>query len=46
MTELEALQARRELLLEKISMAAAEIERIDERLSFLLEGNKGQGEAV
>lgn len=45
MTELEALQARRKLLLEKLSRAADEVKRIDERLTFLLGGRKGQGGA-
>jgi len=42
MTEPEALQARRSLLLERIGQAADEISKIDGRLSALLEG-RGPG---
>ncbi len=45
MSEPEALQARRKLLLMKISRAADEIERIDGRLSSILAGNRGLGGA-
>lgn len=40
MTELEALQRRRNFLLERISRAADEIRKIDKRLAFLLGGRK------
>lgn len=45
MSEPEALQKRRQFLLEKLSRAADEIGRIDDRLSSLLEGKRGQGGA-
>ena len=45
MTEPEALRARRILLFEKIAAASNEIKRIDDRLSSLLAGNRGQGGA-
>lgn len=45
MTELEALLQRRKFLLERLSRAADEIERIDKRLTFLLDGRKGKGGA-
>ena len=38
MSEPEALQDRRQILLEQLSRAADEIARIDDRLSSLLEG--------
>ena len=45
MGEPEALQKRRGLLLESIGKAADEIKRIDDRLSSILAGNRGQGGA-
>ncbi len=45
MSKPEALQARRYHLLEQLSRAVDEIKRIDNRLSSLLEGRKGQGGA-
>jgi len=45
MSEPEALQHRRGLLLESIGKAADEIGRIDDRLSMILAGNRGQGGA-
>ncbi len=42
MTEPEALRARRQKLLEKLSRAADEIKRIDDRLTNLMEG-RGKG---
>jgi len=45
MSEPEALQERRGLLLERIGQAADEIELIDDRLSMILAGNRGQGGA-
>ncbi len=46
MTERQALQKRRQFLLEQISKAADEIEKIDKRLAFLLAGRKpGAGAA-
>lgn len=46
MSEPEALQKRRQFLLEQLSRAADEIKRIDDRLSSLLEGKKpGAGAA-
>lgn len=45
MSEPEALQKRRGLLLESIGKAADEIKRIDDRLSSILAGNRGQGGA-
>ena len=45
MSEPEALQKRRRLLLEQLSRAADEIERIDGRLSSILAGNRGLGGA-
>ena len=36
MTEAEALHRRRQYLLEQISIAADEINRIDERLAYLI----------
>lgn len=46
MTEPEALQDRRQFLLEQLSRAADEIRRIDERLSSLLEGRRPGAGAV
>lgn len=46
MSEPEALHRRRQFLFEKIGQAADEIKRIDNRLSSLLEGRKGQGGAA
>ncbi|WP_461457983.1 hypothetical protein [Methanothrix sp.] len=46
MSEPEALQDRRKILLEQLSRAADEIRRIDDRLSSLLEGRRpGAGAA-
>ena len=45
MSEPEALRQRRGLLLESIGKAADEIKRIDDRLSSILAGNRGQGGA-
>ena len=45
MSEPEALHKRRGLLLESIGKAADEIGRIDDRLSSILAGNRGQGGA-
>jgi len=46
MSEPEALQKRRQFLLEQLSKAADELKRIDDRLSSLLEGRKpGAGTA-
>ena len=45
MSEPEALQKRRQRLLEHLSRAADEIGRIDDRLSSILAGNRGQGGA-
>jgi hypothetical protein len=46
MSEPEALQDRRQILLEQLSRAADEIARIDDRLSSLLEGRRpGAGAA-
>jgi len=44
-TEPEALQHRRQILLNQLCKAADEIKRIDDRLSNLLAGNRGQGGA-
>jgi len=44
-TEPEALQHRRQILLKQLCKAADEIKRIDDRLSNLLAGNRGQGGA-
>ena len=44
--EHQALAERRQFLLEQIGQAADEIKRIDDRLSCLLEGWKGQGGAT
>jgi len=46
MSEPEALQDRRQFLLEKLSRAADEIMQIDERLSSLLEGRRPGAGAV
>ncbi len=46
MTEPEALQDRRQILLEQLSRAADEIRRIDDRLSSLLEGRRPGAGAV
>ena len=46
MTEPDALRQRRQLLLEPLPKAADEIRRIDERLSFLLEGRRPGARAV
>ncbi len=43
--ETHALRQRRKFLLEKLSRAADEIQRIDSRLNDLLAGNRGQGGA-
>ena len=44
--ETHALRLRRKLLLEKLSRAADEVKRIDDRLSSLLEGRRpGAGSA-
>jgi len=43
--EPEALKHRRGLLLDRIGKAADEIGRIDDRLSMILAGNRGQGGA-
>ncbi len=45
MSEPEALRQRRQRLLEKLSRAANEIRKIDNRLSSILAGNRGQGGA-
>ena len=44
MTEPEALQKRRRSLLEWIGEAADEISKIDERLTFLLQGQNQEQE--
>lgn len=46
MIEPDALQKRRQFLFEKIGQAADEIAKIDNRLSAILAGNRGQGGAV
>ncbi|WP_286857419.1 hypothetical protein [Methanosaeta sp. UBA356] len=46
MSEPEALQDRRKILLEQLSLAADEIRRIDDRLSSLLEGRRPGAGAV
>jgi hypothetical protein len=43
MTERQALQKRRQFLLEQLSKAADEIEKIDKRLAFLLAGRRRPG---
>jgi len=43
MTELRALQRRRQCLLKKLAEAADEIKKIDERLAFLLAGRRRPG---
>lgn len=43
MTERQALQKRRQFLLEQMSRAANEIKKIDERLAFLLAGRRRPG---
>lgn len=40
MTEAEMLTKRRKLLLNQLALAADEISKIDEQLTFLLEGKK------
>ena len=45
MSEPEALRQRRGLLLESIGKAADEFGRIDDGLSSILAGNRGQGGA-
>jgi len=46
LTERQALQKRRQILLGKLAEAADEFKRIDDRLTFLLEGRKpGSGAA-
>lgn len=45
MIEPEALRQRRQHLLEQLSRAADEIGQIDERLTSILAGNRGQGGA-
>jgi len=42
MTELRALQRRRQYLLKRLAEAADEIKKIDERLAFLLAGRRNQ----
>lgn len=44
MTEPEALRSRRLRLLEQIGKAADEISKIDERLTFLLQGQNQEQE--
>lgn len=43
--ETHALRQRRKFLLNQLSQAADEIKRIDDRLSSILAGNRGQGGA-
>ncbi|MDM7911738.1 MAG: hypothetical protein QUS09_01435, partial [Methanotrichaceae archaeon] len=43
MTELRALQRRRQYLLKRLAEAADEIKKIDERLAFLLAGRRKPG---
>ena len=43
MTELRALQKRRQYLLKKLAEAADEIKKIDERLAILLAGRRKPG---
>lgn len=43
MTELRALQRRRQYLLKRLAEAADEIKKIDERLAFLLAGRMKPG---
>lgn len=45
MTETEALETPRQILFEQLSKAVDDIRRIDDRLSSLLAGNRGQGGA-
>jgi hypothetical protein len=45
MTGFKALRKRCQFLLEQLSQAVDEIGKIDERLTVLLEGRKGQGGA-
>lgn len=46
MTEPEALRQRRKLLLEQLSRAADEIDKIDDRLSNQLKGRKPGAGAI
>jgi hypothetical protein len=45
-TEPEALRSRRLKLLDQTGKVADEISKIDERLTILLQGNRGQGGAT